>query len=168
MRGGGGGGRNMGFGYGPYAYGNNGGGFGGGRGGGNPPPLMGSGGGGTWSNNSSRGGEPPAPGDSSNPWSGAYDSDGFSNQRNSGEEVHVIKMRGVPFKAILSICDLKEHFWLKLCDILQTQATEMEISEWFSSCASCQEVNIMYGPDGRPSGTVRLNLFKKDVCPLFQ
>merc|ERR1719507_735117 len=60
---GGRGGRNMGMGYGPYAYGNNGGYGGGGRGGGNPPPLMGSGGGGgTWSNNSSRGGEPPAPG----------------------------------------------------------------------------------------------------------
>ena len=95
MRGGGGGGRNMGYGYGPYAYGNNGG-YGGGRGGGNPPPLMGSGG--SWSNNSSRGGEPPAPGDSSNPWSGAYDNDGFSNQRNNEEEQHIIKMRGVPFK----------------------------------------------------------------------
>jgi len=130
MRGGGGGGRNMGYGYGPYAYGNNGG-YGGGRGGGNPPPLMGSGG--SWSNNSSRGGEPPAPGDSSNPWSGAYDNDGFSNQRNNEEEQHIIKMRGVPFKA-----------------------TEMEISEWFSSCASCQDVNIMYGPDGRPSGTAEV------------
>ena len=104
MRGGGGGGRGMGYGYGPYGFGNNGnssGGFGGGRGGGGrPPPLMGSGGGG-WSNSSSRGGEPPAPGDSSNPWSGAYDTDGFSNQRGGGgEEQHIVKMRGVPFKVL--------------------------------------------------------------------
>ena len=101
---GGGGGRGMGYGYGPYGFGNNGnssGGFGGGRGGGGrPPPLMGSGGGG-WSNSSSRGGEPPAPGDSSNPWSGAYDTDGFSNQRGGGgEEQHIVKMRGVPFKVL--------------------------------------------------------------------
>ena len=61
---------------------------------------MGSGGGG-WSNSSSRGGEPPAPGDSSNPWSGAYDTDGFSNQRGGGgEEQHIVKMRGVPFKVL--------------------------------------------------------------------
>ena len=58
---------------------------------------MGSGGG--WASDSGRGGgEPPAPGDSNNPWSGAYDSDGFSNQPNPGDEQHIIKMRGVPFK----------------------------------------------------------------------
>jgi len=93
---------------------------------------MGSGGG--WSNDSGRGGgEPPAPGDSNNPWSGAYDSDGFSNQPNPGDEQHIIKMRGVPFKA-----------------------TEMEIAEWFASHATCQDINIMYGPDGRPSGTAEV------------
>ena len=93
-------------------------GFGGGgpRSGSGGGPMMGDGGGrkmGYGNNGGRRGG----------------DNAGFSNQCKNGEEKHIIKMRGVPFKA-----------------------TEMEISEWFSPCASCREVNIMYGPDGRPSG----------------
>ena len=43
----------------------------------------------------------------------------------------MIKMRGLPFKA-----------------------NDMEVREWFSSVADCQDVNIQYGSDGRPSGQV--------------
>jgi hypothetical protein len=28
----------------------------------------------------------------------------------------------------------------------------MEIAEWFSSAADAQDINIMHGSDGRPSG----------------
>ena len=47
--------------------------------------------------------------------------------------------------------------------IYNLKATEMEIAEWFASHATCQDINIMYGPDGRPSGTVSLFLTKEDV-----
>ena len=47
--------------------------------------------------------------------------------------------------------------------IYNLKATEMEIAEWFASHATCQDINIMYGPDGRPSGTVSLSLTKEDI-----
>lgn len=42
---------------------------------------------------------------------------------------HVVKMRGLPFRA-----------------------TDSEIREWFSSVADAQDITIQYGDDGRPNG----------------
>merc|ERR1719319_1154759 len=88
--GGGGGGAGYGYGYGPYGYG------GGGGGGGAQRSYPGG------------GSQPPLPGEKTSGWGGMFAS-------QDGEQ-HVVKMRGIPFKA-----------------------TEMEISEWFNEYATCQD-----------------------------
>jgi len=105
--GGGGGGAGYGYGYGPYGYG-------GGGGGGDAQRSYPGG-----------GSQPPLPGEKTSGWGGMFAS-------QDGEQ-HVVKMRGIPFKA-----------------------TEMEISEWFNEYATCQDINIIFGSDGRPSGNAEV------------
>merc|ERR1712064_181188 len=49
-----------------------------------------------------------------------------------GERGHIVKLRGLPFSA-----------------------TENDIAEWFSSVADCQDVEIEYNKNDKPSGMAR-------------
>merc|ERR1712226_1639762 len=52
---------------------------------------------------------------------------------------HVVKMRGLPFRA-----------------------TESEIREWFRSVAEAQDITIQFGDDGRPNGQATATFLTHD------